>query len=359
MEDNKKENLENIYNNNSCKGFLNILNEFIIKNYKKFYITMGNGKNKKKIEKRLYSIFTKAFIFIAIIFLIEILFVLGFLIFEKEHNPQSILDLLGPFGDFFGGMLNPILTFCTFMALLMTIILQQRELKLSREQVAISVKELGETRKATEISSQALTEQSNSLKIQNFENTFFKMIDLHNNISYKLDGKTTFRPTAHQYNHIGRYTPLIICFEYQNSFYDISEKLLNQVDKELILDYIFAALNPCLGHYFRNIYQILKFIDSSDFIKNKKFYSNILRAQLNQDEQRILFFNCISKNGINMLSLVTKYEFLEHLNYHTEFKDNFLKLYIQESKKLDKNNNHKAFGNNDDFIKACKKNNTK
>lgn len=78
-------------NKNSCKGFLNILNEFIVKNYKKFYITMGNGKNKnkKKIEKRLYSIFTKAFIFIAIIFLIEILFVLGFLIFEKIiiHSP--------------------------------------------------------------------------------------------------------------------------------------------------------------------------------------------------------------------------------------------------------------------------------
>lgn len=58
----------------------------------------------------------------------------------------------GTFGDFFGGMLNPILTFLTFMGLLITIVLQQKELRLTR-------KELKE-------SSLALTEQSLTLAEQ-------------------------------------------------------------------------------------------------------------------------------------------------------------------------------------------------
>jgi hypothetical protein len=35
---------------------------------------------------------------------------------------------MGEWGDFFGGVLNPLLTFLTFMGLLITIILQQQEL---------------------------------------------------------------------------------------------------------------------------------------------------------------------------------------------------------------------------------------
>lgn len=360
-------------NKNSCKGFLNILNEFIIKNYKKFYITMGNGKNKnkKKIEKRLYSIFTKAFIFIAIIFLIEILFVLGFLIFEKDHNPQSILDLLGPFGDFFGGMLNPILTFCTFMALLMTIILQQRELKLSREQVAISVKELGETRKATEISSQALTEQSKSLQIQNFENTFFNMINLHNEIvnNLKIQNhyieydyietndyiKDNYGAIPKRYINtnfsliktfqinnqmlIGREVIEIICnnfnsfikdrnyektkdnsiFREYNNFHKINN-INNYRKPTLIYDLCHQCYSNIIGHYFGNIYQILKFISTSkDINLDKRKYSDLFRAQFSSQELQLLFYHCSASIGSKKFKVyLEEFEFLEHLNIQEE-----------------------------------------
>lgn len=39
----------------------------------------------------------------------------------------------GEWGDFFGGVLNPLLAFLTFLGLLITIILQQKELKQSRK----------------------------------------------------------------------------------------------------------------------------------------------------------------------------------------------------------------------------------
>lgn len=38
----------------------------------------------------------------------------------------------GPAGDFVGGFLNPVLTFLTFLGLLVSIMFQRRELRLSR-----------------------------------------------------------------------------------------------------------------------------------------------------------------------------------------------------------------------------------
>lgn len=125
-----------------------------------------------KIERRLYKVFITALFVIASIFIVEILsIVIGKSIgIEKDGKitdmgVDGVVGIIGPLGDFFGGILNPLLSFCTFMALLMTIILQQKELSLTR-------KELNETQKATRDSAEALKEQSNSIKIQNFENTF-------------------------------------------------------------------------------------------------------------------------------------------------------------------------------------------
>ncbi|MFI8749603.1 putative phage abortive infection protein [Vreelandella lionensis] len=51
--------------------------------------------------------------------------------------------------------------------------------------------------------------------------------------------------------------------------------------------------NHIVGHYFRGLYQILKFIDYSDLTKEEKeSYSRILRAQLSTDELALLYFNC-------------------------------------------------------------------
>ncbi|MFY4779799.1 putative phage abortive infection protein [Aliarcobacter butzleri] len=319
-------------NKNSCKGFLNILNEFIVKNYKKFYITMGNGKKKKKIEKRLYSIFTKAFFIILSIFIIEALFVLSFLIFSKEHDPKYILELLGPFGDFFGGMLNPILTFCTFMALLMTIILQQRELKLSREQISISAEELGHTRIATENSAEALKEQSNSIKIQNFETTFFNMLNLHNeivkNISIQNNSKFTYeiidsRQNIENYNKVNFSST---SKDNSNQLYgrEAINMLVSKLDSFIIskkarifnrlYDLCQDATQKYLGHYFGNIYQILKFISSNNKLIETRKYSDLFRAQFSSSELKLLFYHCIGEIGSKKFkNYIEEFEFFEHL----------------------------------------------
>ena len=67
-----------------------------------------------------------------------------------------------------GGTLNPLLAFLSLIALLTTIKIQSKELRATTTEMNNS--------------STALQEQSQSIKLQNFENTFFKMIDVHNSI---------------------------------------------------------------------------------------------------------------------------------------------------------------------------------
>ena len=69
-----------------------------------------------------------------------------------------------------------------------------------------------------------------------------------------------------------------------------------------------------LGHYFRFIYNIIKFIDTSD-LENKKFYTNILRSQFSDAESTVLLMNCISKYGENKFKpYAEKYRLLKF--YH-------------------------------------------
>lgn len=73
--------------------------------------------------------------------------------------------------------------------------------------------------------------------------------------------------------------------------------------------------HPYIGHYFRNLYQILKYISKSDFDKiTKKFYSNLIRAQLSSNELLLLFYNCIGDVGsVKFRPLLEEFEMLEHM----------------------------------------------
>ena len=69
------------------------------------------------------------------------------------------------------------------------------------------------------------------------------------------------------------------------------------------------------GHYFRLMYNIVKFIATSE-AENKQTYINILRAQLSSSELNLLFYNCISKYGSEKFRpLVEKFGLLENMDF--------------------------------------------
>jgi uncharacterized membrane protein len=59
---------------------------------------------------------------------------------------SSRQDVWGQFGDFVGGVLNPILSFLALIALVLTVVLQSRQLEYARKELDNSREELAATR---------------------------------------------------------------------------------------------------------------------------------------------------------------------------------------------------------------------
>lgn len=164
------------------------------------------------------------------------------------------------------------------------------------------------SRQSTQFESQA-----KALDKQVFENTFFQLLGFNNQIinSASIDVKVALPDHELVYvygNGRGAF----------KSLYGYLVKLLKAyqyTEHSLTYTRFHSDFGDTLGHYFRNIYQILKLIDASSFsAQEKKEYSNILRAQLSKYELGILFYNCISPLGSEKFKpLLEKYEFFEHL----------------------------------------------
>jgi hypothetical protein len=106
---------------------------------------MNNKKSEPETKGKLDSVI-KFILIVAVVWLlgVSLAFVLKF------HN-HSIGDpeAWGLFGDYFGGMLNPVIALAALMALFSSIRIQQKELKDTREQLAESTVAQEELVKAT------------------------------------------------------------------------------------------------------------------------------------------------------------------------------------------------------------------
>jgi len=321
-----------------------------IKIYKIFLHVIGFSHD--KTSRRLFRLFQVAIYITILVFIIN-LFSIG-------------KSSFGEWGDFFGGVLNPFLTFLTFMGLLITIILQQTELKESREEFKRSA--------------DALFEQSKNLQKQNFENTFFNLIDLHYNIISQLVVEVNDLEEEKISNKIKEIifkSSLSIAGIQLNTNKemifkgrDVFEFLLNYICYETIMPHEvisrYKAIqnhhNDILGHYFRNLYQILKLIDNIDkqilSIEEKRKYTSILRAQLSTYELALLSINCLENivDKGEFKNLLIRYSMLEHLplekiengytirGYNRAFLDEKMLYQYKHEKKFGKLDLNKYFG---------------
>lgn len=274
-----------------------------------------------------------------------------------EH--LTVHEARGLFGDKFGAI-NALFSALAFAGIIFTILLQKRELKLQRE-------ELEETRGE-------FIKQNETLQKQRFENTFFQLLSLHNEIVDKLkikpiDGETyekreffvgavkdlKYRSTC-EYFKFSALTKLesteVNDFkgnrEIQHDFFHKLEKdeiknlkgLSNQdienfisepiEDKEQIVkteyERFYHRYQYNLGHYFRNLYHIFKYVHKTNLIgtKEKQFYCNIVRAQLSTDELVLIFYNSMApikyysdKPNLgypNLKYLIDQYDILQNMN---------------------------------------------
>lgn len=227
---------------------------------------------------------------------------LAFYFYNFAGGLSTSTEIWGQFGDYFGGSLNPIFAFLGLIALLLSIYVQALELRHSSEELSKSA--------------EALKQQQESMAQQNFENMFFQMVRLHNDIVSSIDLRTISKSTKIPRVTLGR-----DCFKvFFRRFSKQANKALrgdyyplNYADSMAKAYEVFHSENEQnVGHYFRNLYRAFKFISESN-LENKRRYSGILRAQLSTHELLLLFYNSNSVVGKKFQRYLEEFELFENM----------------------------------------------
>jgi hypothetical protein len=217
-------------------------------------------------------------------------------------------------GDFIAGITSPFLSIAAFLLLYLTYSTQKKELKESQN---------------------LLSNQNELISRQQFENTFFNLLNLHNQIVSQIDVIHIRRThnsqgiTEEKNTLYGRDCFIRFYESFRDLYYSLyqSHQTLKEpifaTDEEFI-DNVYVEFNKKrksdLEQYFRNLYHIVNFVDMAN-ISNKKDYINILRAQLSTEETLLLFFNCLSRFGNTKFKpLVEKYSLLKNIADYDELR---------------------------------------
>lgn len=287
--------------------------------------------------------------------------VLFFFVHKFHIGYWDTVEKWGQTGDFFGGILNPIFAFFSLILIAYTLFQNKTAIEQNKDALRASNEELKLSRIEYSKSVEALKGQVEQFNFQRFENTFFNMLSLQNDILNELEFKTENLSSSKNPNKDSTRSRYV--------FGSILRWIDGSVDESNPLDNydeFQVNENQVVGHYFRNLYQILKFVDEatiSDVDKVK--YARILRGQLSSDEIAVLFFNCLSSkvDSGQFRKYVIKYKMLEHITvnitlYSDEMAVSTHRIFVPLTA-LDSyiSENESAFGNNpviNDYLKAIR-----
>lgn len=210
------------------------------------------------------------------------------------------------FGDSFGAV-NALISAFAFGAMIVTFYFQRYELKLQRKEL--------------EAQRMEFEQQNQTLGLQRFENTFFNMLQLQQEIVAGLEYTQLqfipFDDPEPRQTYKGR--------EVFKAIFE--NEVTPSLESEGIKSYSGLKNISLLDHYFRHFYTILNYIDKSpdiqkftnqseNEIKAKRYdYAKILRATLSRYELVLIYYNGLSDFGKEKLKpLIEKYSMLNNIN---------------------------------------------
>jgi hypothetical protein len=231
---------------------------------------------------------------VGILLIVTLIYWINFSSYRLSNNTAD----WGQFGAYIGGVAGVFLTLLTIILLIITIYSQNRNATISQ-----------------------------------FESSFFELLRLHKEITDRIGG-TVDIPIIYESGGI-EFKGLMyfekLSKEIQNEFDDnlenIMEKLANPVKFENILEdkmemqkiidsfynELYQGRESELGHYFRSLYHLIKFVNDSS-IGNKKRYVDLIQAYLTDAELHCTFYNGIAIYGRkHFQTLLDDYSFLENI----------------------------------------------
>lgn len=279
--------------------------------------------NEKK-ENKLAGLY----VLLGIIFIVWVASIFGLTQFISDSEKK------GQFGDSFGAI-NSLFSGLALAGIIYTIYLQKKELSLQR-------KELRDTREEFKI-------QNKTLSLQRFENTFFHLLELHHQIVNAIDidiyrNKPISALSLKSVTEKGKLEKDKIILKgrdvFKYSYEQINFRIKeNEDDFEKIYMNYWPKVQTDFGHYFRNLYRIIKLVNEYEFHTHSELecienpikpedrlkyslpnfntrykYTSIVRSQLSDFELLWLFYNGLSENGLEMFKpLIEEYSLLKNL----------------------------------------------
>jgi hypothetical protein len=161
--------------------------------------------------------------------------------------------------------------------------------------------------------------QQRSIERQAFDNYFFQLLNLQNQIASQLrqtveDGKGGTAKLEGRECFASWYADLKQDYARQLS---ASQTGRVSVDMDKCYACFYHDHQEVLGHYFRNLYHLVKVVKLSDVVleyKDKRRYTSLVRAQLSAYELALLYYNGLSEFGRHFKPWIEEFGLLEHLD---------------------------------------------
>lgn len=187
----------------------------------------------------------------------------------------------GSFGDFFGGMLNPLLTFGAFVGLI-TSLEYQRQAKRSSDE-------------------------------QRLEAAFYQNLTILNDLVRDL----RIIPLLEDEREVhGREVFVNFYKLVRHHYKQRSSTVIPDVDRiRFAFEHAYAEHPYLLGHYFRYLYNSFRFFHGAPEMSKdeKRRFSRLLRAQISDYELAVLLYNTQTKNGAKWAELAEAYRIFDNL----------------------------------------------
>lgn len=182
--------------------------------------------------------------------------------------------------------------------------------------------------------------------LQNISNNFFKLIDQNRKILEGVNCDTTHLPKD-EIKSKGKDFFDDICEriavdysailnndeEYLKKMDEVLKtNVLNKCGKDLLIqiyDYYYHVHQSDLGHYFRNLYYIVRYVEKSKIREEDKIeFIKILRSQLSNYELLLLAYNGLHPYGLEFYKYIETFELLKSLNNESRLPDSYTKRII-------------------------------
>lgn len=274
----------------------------------------NNDEDNKKIVH--YAVFS--------VIVVLVLWALTFFLFFINN-----METRGQFGDMFGAI-NALFSGLAFAGLIITLFLQKKELSLQREELQLTRDEMKNQRTEFE-------KENKTLKYQRFENLFYNMLNLQQEIVAGLrydyqEKQTILVPQADSYplQDDRKVDKVVTGREVFRYTFDEAEIILSETGKlgnsfkvfgyrRFLNAKGFDAYNDTwmptiFDHYFRHLYKIIQFVDNQGFSFEEAYkYVSLLRGTLSHYELVWIYYNALNPTFHKFQELIEKYSLLKNM----------------------------------------------